>query len=132
MAWTTDSFALPGTISEMRGLLRAGFGSAVFSAVAARDVFVRLEAVIALRGEVCPQAGGGGWLATSCLCVMDLICVRVLLPEPPEKGQQEGVTSSELGSAQSWVSSHLIGWCICVYQHVTPDGPGRTETLGKI
>lgn len=44
----------------------------VFSAIATRDIFVRLEALVALRGQGCPQAGRRGRLATSCVCVMDL------------------------------------------------------------
>lgn len=62
IAWTTVSFALRGTISETRGLLRVGLGSVAFSAVDIRDIFVGLEALVALRGEGWPGlAGGHGW-----------------------------------------------------------------------
>lgn len=41
----------------------------VFSAADTRDIFVRLEAFIALRGEGCPQTGRRGWPATESLAI---------------------------------------------------------------
>lgn len=139
IAWTTVSFALPGTISETRGLLRVGLGSVAFSAVDIRDIFVGLEALVALWGEGWPWAGRRAWLATSCLwCdrwIWSVWCV--LLPEPPhcsapeEKGRQDGVSLVKAGLNTALGFYQLIRWCFCMYQHLTPDGLNHTEMLRK-
>lgn len=68
----------------MRGLLRVGFGSVVFGAAGTRDIFVRLEAFVALCGEGCPQAGRRGRLPTSCrLCDGSDLYDGSCSPNPP-------------------------------------------------
>lgn len=133
-------FCSPWNYSEMRGLLRVGFGSEVFSAVHTRDIFVRLKAFIALQGESYPQTSRRRWLCLELhMCDGSVWWIWsvwwVLFPEslccsaPKEKGQQEGVSlvKAGLNMGLGFLSPHQVVhlW------HVTPCGPNRTEMLGK-